>query len=443
MRKGSLRDGKSTDVQTTTGEPALPRRAHMGRRALAWAAVVALCCALPPFANNAIGYVPLGLALLMPLASLAQLKASAGHVGAQPMARVCSCKRGEEAQVGVSVSNESALVCPRVEPVFSIGSGDGSDQQTRARAALAPRSHHDFSVGARFDHVGSYEVGVAGIEVFDPIGLFSHMVPSQARCLVRCCPRTVVIDRMASGVLTTADAARNVRTALSDDMDYAFVREYEQGDPMKTVHWKMSARGDDKLYTKLFESHTNPGTTVALDFTSEEPDEETRACLYDALLECAYSVIAYARKAGVRTTLAFLDKTGAPRLTSENSADRLNALIDEMPRLAPARTPGAVADLLRAEAQSPDANANILLVTSDPARPTVEALLAQHALRRGVRVLRVRVPGSGHDQGAGAREASFRALADGGVPVSIVAGAEDLAGAVEAAEAGTRTGMGR
>lgn len=409
------------------------RRRGAAARAACCAAFLAVCALPAVLAGGAIGWMPLLLALALLPVSAAYLGLVARRVELEPDAAPRVCVRGQRGGVGVAVRNASPLVAFRVEPTFVVEGGDGGPQTLRMRAALGPRAVHRFDLGATFDHVGTYRVGVAAVETYDLLGLFSSLRRTDAHGTVRCVPRVRPLDGLPGSELTTSDAPRSVRTVLSDDMDYAFVREYQLGDPMKTVHWKMSARGDDRLYTKLFESHTNPGTTLVLDFRSTEPDAERRACMYDTLLESAFSIVAHARAVGIRTTLAFVDRRGEARLTSENDPDRLNALVDDMPRLGDSMPAGTVTDLLDAESRDPDAETNLLLLSCDPARETVQALVRRRGLHRPVSVLRVVAPGAagaGGGAGPARSDAALVMLAQAQVPVVTVSDADELAGAM-------------
>jgi hypothetical protein len=430
------------------------QRYHLGSRVAGGACALAACAALPPFVSGPIGYVPLGMALVGLAASYACLRAVDRRLRVEPLRREQSCVRGERARVAMTLSNDALLTASHVELTLSVarrtaGAGAGArpaggnrpkagdpaqegPAELRLRACLGPRCSREVPLEATFDHVGTYGVSVAGMEVFDMLGLLSRTREGRDGCVVRCRPRVVRLDAMVGRSLTSSDSPMSARTVLSDDMDYAFSREYEQGDPLKTVHWKLSARTDGQLFTRLYESHTNPGTTVALDLTCTDPDARHRACVYDAALESAFSTLAFAHDAGIRTCLTFLDRSGEARRVRENDPERLYPLVDEIPTPRPAADDSEVADMLRQDALRADAGANLLLVCCEPSERTAQALVEQHDARRGVTVLRVEAPGAP----AGAGGAAFARVERAGIPVVRVTSVDELAGAVQAANRG-------
>lgn len=340
------------------------------------------------------------------------------------------CVRGSSNALSVHLGNAGVLPLVRLEATFSISDADGGDAETISSSmVLAGRESRDFALDVDFDHVGVYLAGLESVEVFDLLGLFSRTVRVGRRCSVRVVPRVQRIDRLGGSELVATDATRSVRTTISDDMDYAAVRDYRPGDPMKTVHWKMAARGDGHLYTKLFESQTNPGTTVLLDFYCTEPDPLRRADMYDTLLEAGWSIVAYARRVGIQTQLVYREREGSVRSTHANDSESMGALVGELPRLSDAPSPGAAADMLLTEAHDPDACANLVLLTCELTKESVDALVSHDRLRRSARVVCVVPPGLTPEQRAERLRTAGR-LAAAQVPFSAIACGADVARAV-------------
>ena len=86
-----------------------------------------------------------------------------------------------------------------------------------------------------------------------------------------------------------------MRRAMEDPSSPNDFRAYQQGDPLKRIHWKMSARKRE-LIVKQFEEPALPDALVMLDTSppqlAEGMPEDQSAFLKDALLETAASVVA-------------------------------------------------------------------------------------------------------------------------------------------------------
>lgn len=416
-------------VRKHRSQPAVSRRsrrAPWGRRAAAAVVLVLICAAFPLFVNDAIGYVPLGMCLAMIGLSALYLAAAARSLDCSQATRYQECVRGEANDLAVTVTNRSALVLPRVEPTFVVALEGEEPQRVRSRAALAPHEEHRFALDMGFEHVGTYEVGLESVELFDLLGLFSRVITVDAQCTVRVVPRIHPLSQMVGSELSTTDVARSISTVASDDRDYAAVRDYQLGDPMKTVHWKMSARGDERLYTKLFESHTNPSTTVLLDFRSTEPDAEVRAGLYDTLLEGAFSLMDCARRSNIDATLVFCDQASVPYVARDCSTEDLDVLIDRMPRLGDGVDPQLAPELLDRVARDPDAEANLVFFTAELGPETVEALVRQRRDHRSVRVV-LAVPANERARERAQRLAGIDRLVAARIPVTVIEQGSDMA----------------
>ncbi len=407
-----------------------PARAPWGLRLAGAVALVAVCAVFPLFVNDAVGYVPLGLCLFMIALSAVYLALVSRALDCTQAARTMECMRGEANDLAVTLRNRSPFVLFRVEPTFSVSLEGEEPRRVRTRAALAPREEHGFALDMAFDHVGTYGVGLESVEVFDLVGLFSHVVAVDERCTVRVVPRVHPLGRLAGSDLSTTDVARSMSTVTSDDRDYAAVRDYQLGDPMKTVHWKMSARGDERLYTKLFESHTNPGTAVLLDFRSTEPDAEVRAGLYDTMLEAAFSLIDCGRRSGVDTALVFFDRAGVLRAERDGSLEDLDVAVDAMPRLGSSVDPQLAAQLLDRVSRDPDTQANIVFCTTDLSGDTVDALVRHGRGARSVRVL-LAVPPTARGSRRAERLAGVDRLAAARIPVTVLEDGADVAKGVQ------------
>lgn len=403
-----------------------PARTPWGLRLAGAVALVAVCAVFPLFVSDVVGYVPLGVCLFMIALSAVYLALVSRALDCTQVARSLECRRGEANDLAVTLRNRSPFVLFCVEPTFSVSLEGEEPRRVRARAALAPHEAHGFALDMAFDHVGTYRVGLESVEVFDLVGLFSRVVPVDERCSVRVVPRVHPLGRLAGSDLSTTDVARSMSTVASDDRDYAAVRDYQLGDPMKTVHWKMSARGDERLYTKLFETHTNPATAVLLDFRSTEPSVEVRAGLYDTMLEAAFSLLECGRRSGIDTELVFFDRAGVLRAERDGSRADLDVLVDAMPRLGAGADPHLAAQLLDRVAHDPDTQANIVFCTTDLAADTVDALVRHGRGARSVRVL-LAVPPAARGERRAERLAGIDRLAAARIPVTVLEDGADVA----------------
>ena len=113
-------------------------------------------------------------------------------------------------------------------------------------------------------HRGRFVLGPAHIRIGDPFELWEDNRMLNARTEVLVVPNVVALTGMPSS--SGARSAASGRAALGTvggDPDVG-VRPYRNGDDIRTVHWRASARHDD-LMVRLEEPVSHGGATILLD----------------------------------------------------------------------------------------------------------------------------------------------------------------------------------
>jgi uncharacterized protein (DUF58 family) len=193
------------------------------------------------------------------------------------------------------------------------------------------------------------------------------------------------------------DESRNMRRPVaSDDMDYASVREYRYGDPLKTIHWNLTARNPGAvMYTRLYEAYVNPALAIVLDAYSPVRNSEQLMSLFDGMVECASALSATAREAGIDAEVRYIGRDGAPALARLASAADADGLVAGMLRITPVRDAGNDAAttevMLRSCGLQSHGFGNVALVTSRVDAGLLTALSEIRMRRRNVMVF-VAVP---------------------------------------------------
>ena len=218
-------------------------------RFIAWVAVALLC---------GVAFVRTGSALLLgiaiaavvlPLAGwLAVVLASRG-VGVQLGSRT-SATKGSAVALQVTFANESRFPVPHARVtvrVRNLLTGEAAD--VPVSASLPPRSTVSVPVELSSALCGRLECSVDRMRLFEVFRLFSRGVACQAE------RRLTVMPNLHEARLRDVYAA----SPLSDttvfspyvrgsDLSETFgLREYEQGDELKRIHWKLSEKIDKMI----------------------------------------------------------------------------------------------------------------------------------------------------------------------------------------------------
>lgn len=385
------------------------------------------------FVADVISYLPLVTVVLFALFDVVYLQVLGRTLAVDVDAGLSEgaslvCERGSEAGIVVRMRNTGVLVYPRIEVNFFITDlfGDYASELSHS-TTLPPRAVRELPMDARFRHLGRYTAGVNRVVVYDLIGFLSKTIEGPLERSVSVMPRVIDLDAVPLSNASPNESAVASKPIVTDDMDYAGVREYRFGDPLKTVHWKLSSRVPGSgLYTRLFEVYGNPGLETIIDPVAPAYDAEKLMDAYDAVMEAALSVNLYAREQGMDAELAFIDRDGEPASTQIADMKRFDALVERAKRIEPASEstdPDAALRLLQQEANNSRGMANIAYCT---ARLTPEIVLALCTVRGKRRhpMLFLAVPRSLEGDERKEYLAPLRQLDDAKIPYYIVESTE-------------------
>ena len=336
-----------------------------------------LVCAVPiPLVNNAIGYVPLLTLVFVLIMSFVYLRLLVRALTFSESSLAPSCERGSKTEFVIDFENSSPLVFVRLEPHIYISDLFGEVTSTIVSSmVLGPHEKRDFRFSATFEHVGMYSAGLERVVISDLFGLFTHTIVNETRHQIEVLPRLFDVSRVDLTNVSVMETEKAFQPIVTDDMDYAGVREYQWGDPLKTIHWKLSARGTGiDYFTRLFETFSNPGLEIILDTTCDQYDNETLMFLFDGLIESTLSLNEYAIQQGVDPTILYIDKHGQPSSVRIRDVLDFESLVSDVPRINVGDGMQSL-ERLRAEGNSLYGPDNIAFCTAHVTDEVVSALI--------------------------------------------------------------------
>lgn len=198
--------------------------------------------------------------------------------------------RGDSVAMEVSVSHKSLLPIAPVRLKMRATSNTPS-----AVIHLTELGRRKQKVAYRFaaEHVGAMFPGVESFTVSDVFGLFKkeHKPDNTGNeLLVLPVPFDVEPLTFAAGDM----GVETMKRAMEDPSSPSDFRSYQPGDPLKRIHWKMSARKRE-IIIRQFEEPALPDALVMMDTSPPElpegMEEDKLNFLQDAVLETAASVV--------------------------------------------------------------------------------------------------------------------------------------------------------
>lgn len=175
-------------------------------------------------------------------------------------------------------------------------------------------------------HVGTFAVGLHSAEFSDVFSLFTFTLrpPDATRALM---VRPQIGEtrplRFSPGEIENAIMAR----ATEDTSEPADTRAWQEGDPLKRVHWKLSVRKRE-LLVRTFEEPMRPDALILLNCAPPPAVGEASATLRDVLCETTASLVHMQLSDGNPVRLPLMGAT--PRDISCDSLIQLDLALDAL-----------------------------------------------------------------------------------------------------------------
>ena len=300
------------------------------------------------------------------------------------------CQRDSDVVFTATFKNKTPLLVNRMTARFFIADMfDNIANESATSMSLTPFEEYGLSFSTRFEHIGTYKAGLRDVRVSDFLGLFAYTIENNAKREVEVTPRIIELEGIRFSNEAMDEQTKAAKSVLADSMEYAYSREYERGDPLKTIHWKLSARTGTYM-TRLYEVYTNPSVLVVMDFYGPSNEARELMSMFDAVVESAYSIARFAEKQGMDVTIAYIDKFGAETYITEFDDDHLADVVASLPRMSNDINDSAGAiDILSRQMSSTHGFNNIFMCSANVGPEMVSAVIEAKLMRRNPNMIAV------------------------------------------------------
>ncbi len=195
------------------------------------------------------------------------------------------------------------------------GSGLGDE----ADLMLYPMNGERIQKEIRCDYRGNYYVGVERIVLRSFFGMFSWDYTGCEMMKILVYP---TIYSFAGGRFSYALSELSESIVSFDRQDksvFSELREYQPGDSLSRIHWKMSA-ARDALITKSYEGNLSNKTQLYINTVSHHYDYESNVLIEDYLVEGAVALSKFLLENNTVTELCWYDQ-GAEKVIGNHAKD--------------------------------------------------------------------------------------------------------------------------
>ena len=268
------------------------------------------------------------------------------------------------------------------------------------------------------------------LSIADPFGLAEARVTLDEQQALVVYPRLVELDRLFLEGGAGPEHGRRLLLRRPVGYDLHSVRDYQQGESLRRVHWPSTARRG-ALMVKELEDSPRDEVAVLLDgdpagVTGSPPDSS-----FDVAVRVAGSILRRQVRSGRRCVLLLNTAGRELQVVSSDGPEWQRAL--ELLAAAEADAPGPAATLLQS-AEAPAARSlELVVVTSRIERSLVDRLIQRAVTRRPVALVHVE-PESFVGR-SGRPDPELLRLQAAGVPIAVVRHGDDLAAALHGTDA--------
>ena len=224
------------------------------------------------------------------------------------------------------LANEDRLPYFRVRVVFLKDYSTVEQVDMEKEYFLSPGEEISSSTTLICHRRGEYQVGISRARVMDYFSFFSIEYSVQTKIEMKVNPRIVVLaDFVFDPAHREEKSSRVQYTGSQRELDTE-LRNYEEGDSMRLIHWKALA-ASGQLLSRRYKEEERDSICFAVDFFPVLMDRTERLVLEDKLLEALLAVAEYYWRSRTRIQLFYASLCGGQREAMElSSREDLEAL---------------------------------------------------------------------------------------------------------------------
>lgn len=186
-------------------------------------------------------------------------------------------------------------------------------------ASVMPFSCSEFVFDGFLKYRGEYVLGITEAQLYDFLGIFHFRLKKLPVCHVTVAPRRLILSENGALCDDETDSLRTQFTFFENDT-FTSVREYADGDSLRRVHWKLSAK-QDKLMVKQSDLNLSSSAALVIDTSSDYADDLQAQCEIDALLEAALAVARKIITEGSTAACVYRDEAEKTEIVAAQTAD--------------------------------------------------------------------------------------------------------------------------
>ncbi len=171
------------------------------------------------------------------------------------------------------VINESILPYPFVDAIMWLPQANSVRCIGRSvRLSMSPRASYTVKNTVRFRFRGTYDIGVDCIYVYDFFRMIRVRVDVGMYDTVSVLPRQLYLRSGEASAISDSSKETKKDPSSYEKVEISDIREYHSGDPLKSIHWKLSSKSEDFL-VRDYDTGSSKKTYIFSDLSARFPTE--------------------------------------------------------------------------------------------------------------------------------------------------------------------------
>ena len=323
---------------------------------------------------DSISLFTLAVVLLLPLISLLCFLISLALIKIRVLPAPAKMQRMQKAEMKVEIESKTPLMLPMMK--FGIKSSNPTgDASVQGYTVVNYRAFGKSTlvIPIAFNTRGVYKVGVDWVEFYDFMRLFCvrRKIASQSHIIAY--PRNLQLDLSLN---PRSQEQENTVTAggreTKSNGDLSGIREFNEYDTLRNVHWKLSARLS-KMIVKTYWENSCQNIMVLADLFPYEEDRLLNRRLTDGVVEVVLEVSAILAEQGVHTLLGYPAYDSFLQVQSFSTTEEQMVVADAF-AMVPMREKGGIEQMLHEVDFTPLQGGALYVVSSMPAEDLEKCL---------------------------------------------------------------------
>ncbi len=280
---------------------------------------------------DSISLFTLAVVLLIPVISLICLLISMALVRVEVEEPAARQNRLQPFCLRATIRSKMPVMLPLMRFNVTVSNADG-DESVRGFSIVHYRAFGRTSVEIpmNFKVRGVYKAGINSVVFYDFLRLFSIKRRLKKNVNIVVAPRTLQVEMP---VHASRQEQENVASVggreTKNNGDMAGIREFNEYDTLRQVHWKLSVRLS-KMIVKTYWENSCDNIMVLADLFPYEEEHLLNRRLTDCVVEIADHLMTLLNEAGVRTTLGYANYESLLSRRSVVTAEDRIAASDEL-----------------------------------------------------------------------------------------------------------------